>query len=110
MGRRPDGVPDLHLGRAPVAVAAMVAGGAHEFNRDAGLDGLLLFKIEEMYWLTGYDCDGFVIFTSMFVGLDGELTLLARAAESGSLQIGGMKRWDYAPRSRNSVWLRINEH
>ncbi|MEE1550719.1 MAG: aminopeptidase P family N-terminal domain-containing protein, partial [Nitrospinaceae bacterium] len=23
------------------------------------LDGALLFKIEDMYWLTGYDSDGF---------------------------------------------------
>ena len=29
------------------------------------LDGLLLFKIEDMYWLTGYESDGFCIFTQV---------------------------------------------
>ena len=45
-----------------------------------GLDGLLLFKIEDMYWLTGYDSDGFSIFGCMFIGTDGQLTHLARPA------------------------------
>lgn len=45
------------------------------------LDGLLLFKIEDMYWLTGFDSDGFCIFHSMFVGVNGELTHLSRTAD-----------------------------
>ncbi len=45
------------------------------------LDGLLLFKIEDIYWLTGLDTDGFVIFNSLFVGTDGELTHLTRSAD-----------------------------
>lgn len=49
------------------------------------LDGLLLFKIEDMYWLTGYESDGFCIFGSMFIGTDGTLTHLARPADLGNL-------------------------
>ena len=49
------------------------------------LDGLLLFKIEDMYWLTGYESDGFCIFGSMFIGTEGTLTHLARPADLGNL-------------------------
>ena len=49
------------------------------------LDGLLIFKIEDMYWLTGYDSDGFCIFGTMFIGTDGALTHLARPADLGNL-------------------------
>ena len=49
------------------------------------LDGLLIFKIEDMYWLTGYESDGFCIFSSMFIGTDGDLTHLARPADLGNL-------------------------
>ncbi len=49
------------------------------------LDGLLLFKIEDMYWLTGYESDGFCVFGSMFIGTDGALTHLARPADLGNL-------------------------
>ena len=49
------------------------------------LDGLLIFKIEDMYWLTGYESDGFCIFGTMFIGSDGALTHLARPADLGNL-------------------------
>jgi len=49
------------------------------------LDGLLLFKIEDMYWLTGYDSDGFSIFGCMFLATDGQLTQLARPADLGNV-------------------------
>ncbi len=52
---------------------------------DQDLDGILLFKIEDMYWLTGYDSDGFSIFGSMFVGTDGQLTQLVRLADLGNI-------------------------
>ena len=53
--------------------------------QELGLDGLLLFKIEDMYWLTGYESDGFCIFGSMFIGTDGSLTHLARPADLGNI-------------------------
>lgn len=52
---------------------------------EAGYDGLLLFKIEDMYWLSGFDSDGFVIFNNMFIGVDGELTHVARAADLANI-------------------------
>ena len=45
------------------------------------LDGLLLFKQESMYYLTGYDTDGFVLFQTLFLGLNGVLTLVTRSAD-----------------------------
>ena len=50
-----------------------------------GLDGLLLFKAEDMYWLTGYESDGFCIFGCMFLGTDGALCHLARPADLGNI-------------------------
>jgi Xaa-Pro aminopeptidase len=46
-----------------------------------GLDGVLIFKVEDMYWLTGYDSDGFSIIGCMFIGTEGKLTHLARPAD-----------------------------
>ena len=46
--------------------------------RDAGLDGLLCFKQESMYWLTGYDSFGFSLFQCLIVTADGDTTLLTR--------------------------------
>ena len=45
------------------------------------LDGLLLFKQESMYYLTGYDTDGFVLFQTLFLSVDGSLTLVTRSAD-----------------------------
>ncbi|MCP4387410.1 MAG: aminopeptidase P family protein, partial [Gammaproteobacteria bacterium] len=45
------------------------------------LDGLLLFKQESMYYLTGYDTDGFVLFQTLYLGIDGKLTLVTRSAD-----------------------------
>ena len=41
---------------------------------EQGLEGILLFKIEDMYWLCGLDTQGFVIFHAMYIGVNGELT------------------------------------
>jgi len=48
---------------------------------EQNLEGLLLFKQESMYYLTGYDTDGFVLFQTLFLGLDGALTLVTRSAD-----------------------------
>jgi Xaa-Pro aminopeptidase len=45
------------------------------------LDGILLFKQESMFYLTGYDSFGFVYFQSMVFGADGRVTLLTRAPD-----------------------------
>ncbi|MCP5088853.1 MAG: aminopeptidase P family protein [Rhodobacteraceae bacterium] len=53
--------------------------------QELGLDALLLFKIEDMFWLTGYESDGFCIFASMLIGTDGALVHLARPADLGNV-------------------------
>ncbi len=57
---------------------------ARQRMADLDLDGILLFKFEDMYWLTGFDSDGFTIFGCMFLGVDGQLTHLARPADLGN--------------------------
>ena len=41
-----------------------------------GLDALLMFRQESMYWLTGYDTFGFVFFQSLILTVKGELILI----------------------------------
>lgn len=48
---------------------------------EAGLDGLLMFKQESMFWLTGYDTFGFCFFQCLYLGADGSLVLLTRAPD-----------------------------
>jgi Xaa-Pro dipeptidase len=45
---------------------------------ERGLDGLLMFRQESMYYLTGYDTFGYVYFQCLVLGADGRLTLLTR--------------------------------
>jgi Xaa-Pro dipeptidase len=49
--------------------------------REQGLDGLLLFRQESMYYLTGYDSMGYITFQCLYLGADGILTLLTRAPD-----------------------------
>jgi Xaa-Pro dipeptidase len=58
--------------RMDKATAAMAA---------RGLDGMLLFQQESMYWLTGYDTFGFCFFQCLYVGADGRTALLTRSAD-----------------------------
>ncbi len=46
-----------------------------------GLDGLLMFRQESMYYLTGYDTFGFVFFQCLYLGVDGRMVLLTRSAD-----------------------------
>ncbi len=62
-----------------------------------GLDGLLMFRQESMYYLTGYDSFGFCFFQCLYLGVDGRLALITRApdlrqAENTSL-IGDIRIW-----------------
>ena len=47
----------------------------------ARLDGLLIFRQESMYYLTGYDTSGYSMFQGMYLGADGALALLTRSAD-----------------------------
>ncbi len=46
-----------------------------------GLDGLVLFRQESMYYLTGYDTSGYSMFQGMYLGADGRLALCTRSAD-----------------------------
>src|SRR2546430_16805542 len=46
-----------------------------------GLDGLLIFRQESMYYLTGYDTSGYSMFQGMYLGADGALALCTRSAD-----------------------------
>ena len=59
-------------GRRDRALAAM---------EKAGLDALLMFKQESMFYLTGYDSFGFVFFQCLVLDRNGEFTLLTRAPD-----------------------------
>ncbi len=63
---------DEFKARMEKATAAMAA---------RGLDGMLLFQQESMYWLTGYDTFGFCFFQCLYVGADGKMALLTRSAD-----------------------------
>jgi hypothetical protein len=54
------------------------------------LDGILLLKFEDMYWLTGFASDGFTIFGRMFldVFLDVSLNHVAGAMSPGPCRRG----------------------
>ena len=69
------------------------------------LDSLLLFKIEDMYWMRGFESDGFSIFHSMFVGADGQLTHLSRTADLVNLKYSSIcDDVRIAPDSANVSW------
>lgn len=45
------------------------------------LDGILLFRQESLYYLTGYDTQGFVMFQGLYLRADGQMALLTRSAD-----------------------------
>jgi len=46
-----------------------------------GIDAMLLFAQESMYWLTGYDSFGFCFFQCLVLRRDGRCALLTRSAD-----------------------------
>ena len=46
-----------------------------------GLDALLMFRQESMYYLTGYDTFGYVHFQALVMTANGEMVLLTRSAD-----------------------------
>ena len=71
----------VHFGE--VEMAERAAKAASEI-RDAGLDALLVFKQESMYWLSGYDTFGFAMFQCLVVTADGRQVLLTRMPDRGT--------------------------
>jgi Xaa-Pro dipeptidase len=60
--------------------------------QERGLDGLIVSRIEDQYWLCGLDTDGFVIFHAMFIGVEGQLTHLTRTADLASIEFSSLCR------------------
>ena len=55
--------------------------GTVELMARRGLDALLLFKQESMYYLTGYDTGGYSLFQCLILFADGSTTLVTRSAD-----------------------------
>jgi Xaa-Pro dipeptidase len=68
----------LHFAREELALRRRRA--CDEMARQ-GLDGLVIFRQESMYYLTGYDTSGYSMFQGMYLGADGALALCTRSAD-----------------------------
>lgn len=81
-----------------------------EAMQKRGLDGLLMFRQESMYYLTGYDTFGYVFFQCLYLGADGRLMLLTRAPDLRQAQhtsdIGDVRVWIDAPNADPAGELR----
>ena len=77
---------------------------------EAKLDGLLMFRQESMYYLTGYDTFGYVFFQCLYLGADGTLTLLTRAPDllqaKHTSDIEDIRIWVDAPDAKPAEQLR----
>ncbi|HET6161729.1 MAG TPA: Xaa-Pro peptidase family protein [Dongiaceae bacterium] len=75
-----------------------------------GLDGLLMFRQESMYYLTGYDTFGYVYFQCLYLGADGRVMLLTRAPDLRQAQntsdIKDIRIWIDAPHADPASELR----
>jgi Xaa-Pro dipeptidase len=61
-------------------LAGRRANACHEMAA-RGLDALLMFRQESMYYLTGYDTFGYVFFQTLVLTADGRMVLLTRAPD-----------------------------
>ena len=83
---------------------------------EAGLDGLLMFRQESMYYLTGYDTFGYVFFQCLYLGADGRMTLLTRAPDRLQAKLTSVvedvRIWVDAPDAQPAKALRaiLDEH
>ena len=75
-----------------------------------GLDGMLIFRQESMYYLTGYDTFGYVFFQCLYLGADGRLFLLTRAPDLRQAQltsdIADIRVWVDGPDANPAAELR----
>ena len=68
-------MPMLHF--KPAEYKARQEKAMKEMRR-RGLHGLIMFRQESMYYLTGHDTFGYCFFQAMYLGADGKLTLVTR--------------------------------
>src|SRR6266545_754266 len=75
-----------------------------------GLDGLLMFRQESMYYLTGYDTFGYVFFQCLYLGADGRVMLLTRVPDLRQAQhtsdIPDIRVWVDGPEASPATELR----
>jgi Xaa-Pro dipeptidase len=83
---------------------------AVELMQKRGLDGLLMFRQESMYYLTGYDTFGYVFFQCLYLGADGRLMLLTRAPDllqaKHTSVIEDIRIWVDGPEAQPAVQLK----
>ncbi|MEQ5774973.1 aminopeptidase P family protein [Thalassospira sp. NFXS8] len=97
----------LHFERAELAQrrAATIAK-----MEEAGLDGLLMFRQESMFYLTGYDTFGYVFFQCLYLGVDGTVALITRAPDLRQAQhtsdIDDIRIWVDGPDINPALQLR----
>ena len=74
------------------------------------LDGMLLFRQESMFYLTGYDTFGYVFFQCLYLGLDGKLILLTRAPDLRQAQntsiLKDIRIWVDGPETNPALQLK----
>ena len=76
--------PRLHFTREEFAERR---GKAIAELKRRGLAGILLFKPESLYYLTGYDSFGFVFFQCLYLNADGNFALLTRTPDLRQAQL-----------------------
>ena len=80
------------------------------------LDGMLLFRQESMYYLTGFDTFGYCFYQCLYLGADGKLTLLTRLPDAlvarQTSMIKDIRVWTNLPDANPSLDLRdiLAEH
>jgi Xaa-Pro dipeptidase len=103
----------LHF--TPEELARRRANACHAMERE-GLDGLLMFRQESMYYLTGYDTFGYVFFQCLYLGADGRMTLLTRVPDLRQARetsvIEDVRIWVDGPDAEPAAELRaiLGEH
>lgn len=81
-----------------------------------GLDGMLIFRQESMFYLTGYDTFGYVFFQCLYLDADGNMTLLTRSADlrqaKHTSMIDDVRIWVDGPDAQPAHELRaiLEEH
>ncbi|MBT3559255.1 MAG: aminopeptidase P family protein [Rhodospirillales bacterium] len=103
----------LHFSKSELAMRRQNSCDA--MARD-GLDGLLIFRQESMFYLTGYDTFGYVFFQCLYLSADGTMTLLTRAPDLRQARhtsmIDDIRVWPDAPDANPSDDLKaiLDEH
>ena len=75
-----------------------------------GLDGLLMFRQESMYYVAGYATFGYCFFQCLYLGADGRMTLLTRLPDTiiAGLDsvIEDVRPWHFVPDANPAVDLK----